>query len=137
MKLLQAFFLCVFLSFGIQKTTAQVIRYKADSFSVSEKNSKGKWSDWTKPETSTVVITLDGKKDRIVVGSKEIQVYTIVKYGEKTISKYDETIPLECADLDGRPCTIFFITRKNQNNRRQFYISLKNMRIVYNVAEIL
>lgn len=132
MKVLQSLFLCLFLSFGIQKAAAQVYKFKATSFSIMEKDDKGKWRDWSDFEESTVVITLDGKKDRITIASHEIQLYKITAYGEKVSTAYDETIPLDCVDNDGGTCTILVVTRKNQKDRKQFYINYKDVKIVYN-----
>ncbi len=133
MKLLKSLVLCLFFFLSAQKTVAQTYRFKASSFSLIEKNEDGTWGKWTEPEQSTVVITLDGDKDRIVIGSKEIQVYKIMSYGEKVVSGDDETIPLNCMLIDGRACTILIITRKSQGNRKQFYINFEDVKIVYNV----
>src|SRR6187402_1846999 len=80
MKCFQTIVLCLFLSFGLQKATAQVYKFKASSFSVLEKDAQGKWGEWSEFEKSTVVITLDGDKNRVTVASKEIQLYKIVAY---------------------------------------------------------
>ncbi|OYU79841.1 MAG: hypothetical protein CFE23_11985 [Flavobacterium sp. BFFFF1] len=133
MKLLKSFAVCLFLVLATQNTVAQTYRFKATSFSLVEKNEDGTWGKWTEPEESTVVITLDGKKDRIVIGSKELQVYKIMSYGEKIVSGDDETIPLNCMMLDGRACTILIITRKSQGNRKQFYVNFEDVKFVYNV----
>ncbi|AWA29358.1 hypothetical protein HYN48_04240 [Flavobacterium magnum] len=133
MNTLKSVLLCLVLLLSASKTVAQTYRFKASSFSVAEKNEDGSWGKWTEPEQSTVIITLDGKKDRIVIGSKEIQVYKIMSYGEKVVSGDDETIPLNCMMTDGRACTILIITRKGQGNRKQFYINFEDVRIVYNV----
>lgn len=133
MKLLQLFFVSLFITFGLTETQAQVFKFKADSFSVLEKDKSGKWGSWSKFEPTTVLITLDGDKDRVVVNSQEIQLYRILAYGEKVITADDETIPLKCADNDGGLCTILIVTRKNQDSRTQFYINYDDVKIVYNV----
>ncbi len=133
MKLLQTLVLGLFLSLGIQKASAQVYDFKATAYSVTEKNGNGQWSKWSDFHESTVIITLDGKKDRVVVGSKEIQLYKIISYGEKIVTKNEETIPLDCVDNDGTHCSILIVTRKNENNRKQFYINFDNVKFVYNV----
>lgn len=133
MKKLTAAIILLFLVFNLQTAMAQVYKFKADSFSVLEKDKKGKWLDWTKAEPSTVVITLDGNKDRLVVNSSEIQLYNILAYGEKITTDHDETIPLKCADNDGGLVTVLIVTRKNQEGRKQFYINYKDVKIVYNV----
>src|SRR5689334_15479340 len=133
MKLLQTLVLGLFLSLGIQKVSAQIYDFKATAYSVAEKNSNGQWSKWSDFHESTVIITLDGKKDRVVVGSKEIQLYKIISYGKKIVTKNEETIPLACVDNDGTPCNILIVTRKNEDNRKQFYINFENVKFVYNV----
>ncbi|AWI25184.1 hypothetical protein [Flavobacterium pallidum] len=133
MKILKSLALCLFFLVTVPKTFAQTYRFKASSFSLTEKNEDGTWGKWTEPEQSTVIITLDGKKDRIVIGSKDIQIYQIMSYGEKIVSGDDETIPLNCMLTDGRACTILIITRKGQGNRKQFYINFEDVKIVYNV----
>lgn len=125
--------ICLFLTLVSFGTQAQVYRFKASSFSIMEKDSKGKWGKWSPFENSTVVITLDGDKDRVVVGSREIQLYNILTYGNKVSTEFDDTITLECTDNRGGPCIIQIITRKNQGNRKQIYINYDDVKIVYNV----
>lgn len=129
-KFIVPFFL---LFFSIQDVSAQVYRFKADSFSIIEKNENGKWGKWTDFDDTPVVITLDGKKDRIVVNSKEIQLYRILAYGEKVVEKNKETVLMKCADNEGGLCTIFIVTKKNEDNRKQIYINYDDVKIVYNV----
>ena len=130
LKVITPFFL---LLFSIQNVSAQVYRFKADSFSILEKVKEGKWGKWTDFNNSPVVITLDGTKDRIVVNSQEIQIYRILAYGEKVEDKNQETIPMKCADNEGGLCTILIVTKKNEGNRKQFYINYDDVKIVYNV----
>ena len=129
-KIIVPFFL---IFFSIQDISAQVYRFKADSFSIIEKNTNGKWGKWSDVNKIPVVITLDGTKDRIVINSQEIQIYNILAYGEKVVEKNKETIPMKCADNSGGLCTIFIVTRINEGNRKQFYINYDDVKIVYNV----
>lgn len=133
MKIIQFILTAILLNFSISFASAQVYRFKATSFSVIEKDANDKWGKWTEPEQSTAIISLDGKKDRLVIGTKEIQVYKILNYGQKVATKYDETIALDCADLNGKPCTILVVTRKNQADRKQFYVNYEDVKFVYNV----
>jgi hypothetical protein len=131
-------FYLVFLSlfFGVQKITAQTYSFKATAYSVQEKND-GKWGKWSDFVESTVVITIDGKKSRVVVGSKEIQLYYIENFGEKVVTPTTETIQMNCLDNSGKPVVILVVTRKNQDNRKQFYVNFDDVRFVYNVYEQL
>jgi len=133
MKLLHTFFICIALAFGSTKASAQIYTFKATSFSIMEKDDNDKWGKWSDPDESTVVITLDGTKDRLVVGSKEPQVYKIMSYGQKLSTEFEDTIPLNCMALDGGACTILIITRVNQGNRKQIYINFEDVKIVYNI----
>ena len=133
MKVLKIIIPFFILLFSVQNNWAQVYRFKADSFSIIEKNENGKWGKWTDFNNSPIVITLDGDKDRIVVNSKEIQLYRILAYGEKVVEGNKETIPMKCADNSGGLCTIFIVTKKNEGNRKQFYINYDDVKIVYNV----
>lgn len=119
--------------FALQEVKAQTYRFKADSFSIIEKNNNGNWGKWTEFNNTPVVITLDGTKDRIVVNSQEIQLYRILAYGEKIVEKDKETIPMKCADNNGGLLTILIVTKKNEAGRKQFYINYDDVKIVYNV----
>lgn len=133
MRIIRLFIFTLFVTLNISTLSAQVYRFKATSFSVIEKDAKNNWGKWTEPEQSTAIISLDGKKDRLVIGSKEIQVYKILNYGQKVVTQFDETIALDCADLNGKPCTILVVTRKNQDDRKQFYVNYEDVKFVYNV----
>jgi hypothetical protein len=133
MKVLKVILPFFVVLFTFQTISAQTYRFKADSFSIIEKNAKGKWGKWADFTNTPVVITLDGKKDRIVVNSKEIQIYNILAYGEKVAETNQETIPMKCADNSGGLCTILIVTKKNEENRKQFYINYDDVKIVYNV----
>ena len=133
MKIIKFILFAFLLKISITTVSAQVYKFKATSFSVLEKDDKDNWGKWTDPEQSTAIISLDGKKDRLIIGTKEIQVYKIINYGQKVVTKFDETIALDCADLNGKPCTILVVTRKNQEDRKQFYVNYEDVKFVYNV----
>lgn len=136
MKLLQLVFLGLFLNFGVQQTSAQIYRFKTSSLSVMEKDDKGKWKDWSEFGKAELIITLDGTKNRITVNSLEMQLFKIISYGEKIETEFDETLTFECQNNDGGTCTIMIVTRKNQNNRMQFYINYNDVKMVYNIYNI-
>lgn len=132
MKSIQLLIVFSFFSFS-NIATSQIYRFKTSSMSIMEKNTKGKWGEWTEFKKAELIISLDGKKDRIIVNSVEMQLFTILSYGEKVVTEYDETVPFECEDNTGAKCTILIVTRKNQNNRMQFYINYPDLRMVYNM----
>jgi hypothetical protein len=134
MKFSPLLFLCFFLNFvSPVSVSAQVYKFKASSYSILEKDTKGKWGKWSDFKESTVVITLDGNKNRVIVASQEIQLFKILAYGQKIETEFDETITLDCEDNGGGACTIQIVTRKNQGNRKQFYINYADVKFVYNI----
>jgi hypothetical protein len=134
MKIIKTLFLFLIFSIGIQKAFSQTYKFEATGFSVLEKDNKGGWGSWSELQPVNIVITLDTDKNRIIVYSKEIQLYEIQNYEEKQESETDEIYPFVCKDIDGEEFTISIITRKNQNNRKQLYINQKNVIIVYNIV---
>ena len=115
------------------QATAQTFTLRTSSVSYSEKNQIGKWSKWSDFAKADLIITIDGKKNRIVVNSPTIQVFTIKSYGEKTENDKDVITPFECVDNNGSKCNIIVITRKNEGNRMQFYINYSEVKFVYNI----
>ena len=130
-------FLILFLAFGMQKSISQTYKFQTTGFSVLEKNSKGEWGKWSDLENTSIVITLDTNKNRIIIYSQEIQLYEIMNYEEKQESDNDEIYPFTCRNDDGDPFVISIITRKNQGNRKQLYINHKNVIIAYNIITLI
>jgi hypothetical protein len=114
-------------------SNAQAIRLKTSSVSYSEKSQTGKWSNWSEFVKADIIITIDGKKNRIVVNSPELQVFTIKAYGEKIENDDEKIVPFECVDHNGSMCNILVITRKKEDNRMQFYINYSEVKFVYNI----
>lgn len=127
--------LLILLSFLIFSSFSfgQTLKLKTSSVSFVEKTEKGKWGEWSDFVAADLLITIDAKKDRIVVNSPVIQVFTIKSYGEKIETETDKTVPFECVDNNGSNCTIFVITRKKEGNRMQFYINYSEVKFVYNI----
>jgi len=133
MKINPAIALLFFFFWGLQNSSAQTLKFRTSSVSITEKNEKGKWSEWSDFVKADLVITIDGKKNRIVINSPEIQVFTILAYGEKSENESDKVVPFECIDNNGSKCTIFVITRKKEDNRMQFYVNYSEVKFVYNI----
>ena len=130
---LKNIFFALFVVFGLQQSSAQITKFMTTTYSVSEKTPSGKWGKWSKPEKVGIVISLDEKKNRIVVYSQEVQVYEIVKYEDIVENADDLTYSFSCSDMDGMPFTISIITRKKQANRMQLYINQKDVILLYNI----
>jgi hypothetical protein len=112
---------------------SQQFLFKTTSLSVTEGNRKGKWSDWTKPVKSEMIIKIDGLSHRVVVYSEEVQLFNIVKYNEVKKTETDIVSSYNCIDNNGIECVVSVYTRKNQNNRKQLYITYDDMIIEYNI----
>ncbi len=98
-----------------------------------DKNDKGAWNKWSDFKKAEIIITLDGKKDRFIVNSRDLQLYTIDSYMEKVSTENDDTIGFNCTDNDGAKCVILIVTRKKEDNRMQFYINYTDLKMVYNI----
>jgi hypothetical protein len=133
MTKLKTIALLCFLICACAEMNAQSYKFLATGFSVMEKDEKGNWGKWSELQPSSITITLDTDKNRIIVYSQEIQLYKIVQYQKKQENDDDLTYPFTCADEDGWPFIISIITRKKQDNRKQMYINQKNTIIVYNI----
>ena len=127
----------VFLQFGLHKSYSQVYKYQTTGFSVLEKDKKGNWGKWSDLEKVNLLVTLDTDKNRIIIYSREIQIYKIVNYEKKEENDTDEIFPFSCSDLDGQPFVISIIIRKNQNYRKQLYINHKNVILQYNIENLV
>lgn len=112
---------------------SQNYKFKTSSLSVSTKNEKGKWGEWSAQKNANLVVTLDTKKNRIVVYSQIIQLFDIVEYIDTTENESDKIDAFFCKDNQGEECTLSIITRKKQENRKQLYINYEDRIIVYNL----
>ena len=133
MKTLKLFLLLLISTSGMQLASAQTYKFQSKNFSVMEKTPKGTWGNWSDLQDAGIVITVDTNKNRIVVYSQEIQLYTINNYGEREENDSDIIYPFSCQDVDGEKFTISLITRKSQNYRKQLYINHKDVIVVYNI----
>lgn len=133
MKIIASILLLFLLAFGGQKTVAQTLKFRTSSASYTERSERGKWREWSEFVKADLLITIDAKKNRIVVNSPELQVFTIHAYGEKTEDENTKVVPFECVDHNGSKATIFVITKKKEDNRMQFYINYAEVKFVYNI----
>ena len=121
------------VSFGFQKSEAQPIRFKSSSVSFTDKKPDGKWNEWSDFVPANVLITLDAKKDLILINSAEVQSFKIKAYGEIVDNDEVNIVPFECVDNRYSNCNILIITKKKENNRMQIYINYNEVKFVYNV----
>ncbi|HSD09191.1 hypothetical protein [Flavobacterium sp.] len=126
--------LLLFLFVGLHQSFSQVYKFKTTGLSVAVKEKNGKYGDWSELKLVNILVTLDTNKNRIVVYSEAIQLFEIVEYLHEEESKTDLIYPFVCKDNNGEDCTLSFITRKNQDNRKQLYIKYGDRVLVYNVV---
>lgn len=121
------------LGTSIQTSYSQPIRFKASSVSFTDKDDKGTWNEWSDFVKTNVLITVDAKKNLIVVNSSEVQSFKIKAYGEIQDNEETNIVPFECVDNKFSKCTLFIITKKKENNRMQLYINYNEVKFVYNI----
>lgn len=136
MKLLKLILLLVFAVFGMESATAQSYKLTTKNFSVMEKTPRGTWGKWSDLQDAKLVGTIDTNKNRIVIYSQEVQLYTITTYGKREENATDIIYPFICQDADGVKFTISLITRKKQNYRKQLYINHPDVIVVYNLESV-
>jgi hypothetical protein len=125
------------IAIGTQQSHAQIYKFITTGFSVMEKDIKGDWGKWSDLQPASIVVSLDTNKGRILIYSQEIQLFDILKY-EDTVENNDDLIySFTCTDDDGMPFTISIITRKKQDNRKQLYITQKDVIVVYNIENLI
>ena len=123
-----------FLIIGLQKSHSQTYKFITSGLSVMEKDQKGKWGKWSDLKLTTILVSLDTDKSRIVVNSEIIQLFEIIEYQPLEENETDSVYTFTCKDNNGDDCTLSIITRKNQDNRKQLYINYDNRIIVYNIS---
>ncbi len=133
MKYFKILIVLFIIGTGFQKAYSQPIRFKASSVSFTDKDEKGSWNEWSDFVKTNVLITVDAKKNLIVVNSAEVQSFKIKSYGEIQDNDEVNIVPFECVDNKFSKCTIFIITKKKENNRMQFYINYNEVKFVYNI----
>jgi len=114
---------------------AQQFRFKTTALTVLEKDAKDNWGKWSKPEATTLFVTLDYDKNKIVIYSREIQHYTIVEYLKKEVTKTDEINSYLCKNQFGNAVKISFFTRVDLGNKPQLYVYFKDVIFCYDIVE--
>ncbi|MBU3680775.1 MAG: hypothetical protein FGM16_02415 [Flavobacterium sp.] len=123
----------LFVLFAVGTAKAQTYKFIATGFSVMEKNSSGEWGNWSDLQDTKLIISLDTDKNRFLIYSQEIQWYDILAYLKEEENAENIISPFSCKDEDGYAVNLSIITRKNQGNRKQLYITRKNFILVYNI----
>ncbi|MCG2612502.1 hypothetical protein LZZ90_13385 [Flavobacterium sp. SM15] len=122
----------VFLLFVGFNASAQAYRFETTGVSMSIKNAKGKWSPYSDFKDVKIVITLDTNKDRIVVYSEVIQLYTILAYEGEDEAKNDGIDTFQCVNNDGEKCVVTIRSDK-ASGAKQLYIKEDSRVLVYNM----
>ncbi|MEW5677322.1 hypothetical protein ABGT15_13485 [Flavobacterium enshiense] len=134
MKFIKNISLLFLLFVGIN-ASAQTYRFETTGVSMSIKNSKGVWSPYTKFKDVNIVITLDTSKDRIVVYSEVIQLYTILGYDDSKTNEQGSIDSFQCVNNDGEKCVLVIRTDKD-SKQKQLYIKEDSRVLVYNMKYV-
>jgi hypothetical protein len=134
MSKLKIGFLFLLLFFGLNYGFSQTYKFKTTGLSVSQKGENGKFGDWSELKVVNILVNLDTNKNRISIYSEAIQLFEIIQYLPEEENSTDIIYSFVCKDNSGEDCTVSFITRKNQENRKQLYIKYEDRVLVYNVV---
>lgn len=135
MNKLKTGFILLFLFFGLNHGFSQVYKFKTTGLSVSVKDGKGKFGDWSELKSVSIVVNLDTNKNRIVIYSEVIQLFEIIESLPTEENSADLVYPFVCKDNSGENCTLSFITRKKQDNRMQLYVKYDDRVLAYNIVK--
>ena len=133
MSKLKIGFLLLFLFLGLNYGFSQTYKFKTTGLSVSVKEGNGKFGNWSELKPVSIVVNLDTNKNRIVIYSEAIQLFDIVEYLPVEENSKDLIYPFVCKDNNGEDCTLSFITRKSQDNRKQLYVKYIDRVLAYNI----
>ena len=136
MKNIRSLFLLLVL-FAVASAKSQTYKFVATGFSVMERNSNGEWGNWSDLQDTKLIISLDTDKNRFLIYSQEIQWYDILAYQKEEETDENIISPFSCKDEDGYAVNLSIIKRKNQGNRKQLYITRKNVVLVYNIEHYI
>lgn len=134
MSKLKIRFILLFVFLGLNYGFSQSYKFKTTGLSVSAKEANGKFGNWSELKPVSIVVNLDTNKNRVVIYSEAIQLFDIVEYLPTEENKTDLVYGFVCKDNNGENCTLSFITRKNQNNRKQLYVKYEDRVLAYNIV---
>jgi hypothetical protein len=134
MKSIKYLILLLFISITVAQ--AQQYRFETSGFMITQKTNKGKWGDWSKFNKTKMVVVLDSNKDRIVVYSEAIQLFTILKYYDKKETSDGNVVSFQCVDNIGENCEVSIFTRIDKGNLKQLYVYYKDRVVAYNMKLI-
>ena len=134
MKFIKNISLVLLLFIGIS-ASAQTYRFETTGLSMSIKNSKGKWSPYSDFKDVKIVVTLDTNKDRIVVYSEVIQLYTILGYDDPKTNDEGSVDTFQCVNNDGEKCVLTIRTIKG-TDVKQLYIYEDSRVLIYNMKYV-
>jgi hypothetical protein len=134
MKFLRNISVLFFLLTGLN-ASAQLYRFETSGVSMSIKNAKGKWSPYSDFKEAKIVVSLDTSKDRIVVYSEVVQLYTILGYNDTKTNEEGSVDVFQCVNVDGDKCVLAIRTLKG-TNVKQLYIYEDSRVLIYNMKYV-
>lgn len=128
--------LVAILFFGLctQLGFSQTYQFKTVNYSVSQKTEKGTWSKWSKTQPTELLINLDRDKNRFVIHSEIIQLFSILKYEDKVETAEGTSNKYFCVDNVGLDTVITIVSPKNAGSSKQIYIANEEMIIEYDLV---
>lgn len=129
-KLVLCVVLCLAHSISLM---AYQYNFNANSFSSKSKNDNGVWQEWAEWEPSTVTISLDTDKEKLVIKASETFTFDIY---DKKVNNNDDgeesnILEYSCVDEDGLKCS--FRLRNSKDGSMQIYLDYGNASFVYQV----
>lgn len=136
---MKKYVLGLFLTVLSITVNAEVVRFRATSFSLREiPDGSRRWTEWSDLKDSDNILVMDMKTfDLKVYANTRTYTYSLWKLA---LDEYDEDrdhwLVYDAVDQDGRNPTVSFVTLHSQGDRIQIYVRYRNFQILYNVVKL-
>lgn len=113
-----------------------VLKLRATDFCYQTKDYYGYWTNWSKWQSTNILIVINLNTLRITIYSEYTQEYDIIEYyDERVDSNGDFVSEFRAIDQDNVRCGIRFVDKAGYDESH-LYIDYSNMRWAYNVYSI-
>jgi hypothetical protein len=126
------------LFLGLVTSSAQIYRLRTTAYAVTSTDENGTWEDWSDWTDISLLVTLDIDNVRVTIYSDPKEVYDVIDSEEGTVdADGDSVYKFTCLDKDGVECTVKFMQRDSQDDKREeIYITYDDVAWVYKVYSL-
>lgn len=105
--------------------------FRTTEFSYKYETEYGWWTDWSDWKKCKVNIKMDLENDKIIIYTKEPQIYYVYDFLGEVEDDYGQTIKF--AVIDNEDDYGYIRLRVQDNGTKQLYVDFENIKWVYNL----